>query len=67
MALKDLTVSLPMVCGVRELIEVWTKQSDSVSMHMHSVVIPAQGEESGGSSFPTVVPVAEDIHTQALV
>ena len=52
------------MCGVRELTEVWTKQSNSVSKHMRSNVILARGEESGRSSFPTVVPVAEDVHTQ---
>ena len=52
-----------MECGVHKLAKVWTKQNDSVSMHMHSDVIPAQSEESGGSSFPYVVPVAEDVHT----
>ena len=48
---KGYTVSLPTVCGVWELAKVWTKQSDSVSMHMRSDAILAQGEESGGSSF----------------
>ena len=51
------------MCGVRELAAVWTKQSNSVSKHMHSDVIPARGEESGGSSFLYVVPVAKDVHT----
>ena len=60
---KRLTVGLPTVCGVRELAAVWTKQSNSVSKHMHSDVIPARGEESGGSSFLYVVPVAKDVHT----
>ena len=62
--IKRLTVGLPTVCGVWELAEVWTKQSNSGSMHMR---ILAQGEESGGSRFPTVVPVVEDIHMQALL
>ena len=52
------------MCGVLELAKVWTKQSNSVSMHMR---ILAQGEESGGANFPTVVLVAEDIHMQAFV
>ena len=45
------------------MAKVWTKQSNSVSMHMRINVILAQGEESGGSSFLHVVPVAEDVHT----
>ena len=63
---KRYTVSLPMVCGVWEFAKVWIKQSNSVSMHMRSNAIPALGEEPGGSSCLYVVPVTEDVHTQAL-
>ena len=63
---KGYTVSLPTVCGVREFAKVWTKQSDSVSMHMRSNAIPVLGEAPGGSSCLYVVPVTEDVHTQAL-
>ena len=38
--IKRFTVGLPTVCGVWELAKVWTKQSDSVSMHMRSNAIP---------------------------
>ena len=63
---KGYIVSLPTVCGLREFAKVWTKQSDSVSMHMCSNAIPALAEEPGGSSCLYVVPVAEDVHTQTL-
>lgn len=42
------------------------KPGDAVRINMRIVIIPSRGEELSGSNFLHMVPVAKDVHTQAL-